>query len=416
MSTYNRIAIIDCMMAGISGDMIVGSLLDLGASVTNVVKAMKSAEGHVKGCRDMEVTVEDVTRRGFHAKRVDVRAVEPGEMSIADLTDAISNCMEEQGLSQRARRFASECLRSLLDAEKRVHGENAEGVHLHEIGSVDTVADIVGAATALEDLDLFSAKIYSTPLSVGGGRFEFSHGIVSSPAPATIEILRSKNFPTIGGPVEFELATPTGSSLLVNMVHEVVRFYPPIKPTAIGYGAGARDFTEMPNVLRITLGEPLDRGLSVDGISVIETNLDDATGEIIGHATDRLLKEGARDVSIIPMFTKKNRPGQILKIIADRVDVERLSRVLIDETGTLGVRVYQCERHILDREFISIQISLGDTEEVVNVKVAKDSNGRIVQVKPEYEDVRRIAERAKRPLREVLEMAKMKAMEALLKL
>jgi len=171
----------------------------------------------------------------------------------------------------------------------------------------------------------------------------------------------------------------------------------------------------MPNVLRVTLGEPLNYRLLRDETSVLETNLDDVTGEIIGHTVDRLLHEGAKDVSIIPMFTKKNRPGQILKIIADKTDVERLSRILIEETGTLGVRVYPCERHILNREPIPIDILIDDIKEPVNVKVAKDSKGEIVQIKPEYDDVKRVANKTGKPLKEIMDLVKMKARELLLK-
>ncbi|MFQ6080909.1 MAG: nickel pincer cofactor biosynthesis protein LarC [Candidatus Bathyarchaeia archaeon] len=405
----------DCQMAGVSGDMIVGALLDLGANATKVVEAMKSVQGHMKGCKNIEVIIKGVTRRGFHAKKVDVKAEGVTEITGAELVEATVNCIENLKLSGEAKRFASDSVNTLVNAEARVHGKSIKEVHLHETGFADTPAEIVGAAAALEDLNLFHTKVYSTPIAVGGGLFKFSHGTVSSPAPATIEILRSKGFPIIGGPIESELATPTGVSLLVNLAHEVVRFYPPMKPTAIGYGAGTKDFAEMPNVLRITLGEPLDYQLLRDEISVLETNLDDVTGEIIGHTVERLLQEGARDISIIPMFTKKNRPGQILKIIADKTDVERLSRILIEETGTLGVRVYPCERRILNRESIPIDILIDDVKELVNVKVAKDSRGEIVKIKPEYDDIKRVADKTNKSLREITDLVKMKAREVLLK-
>ncbi|MEM2112405.1 MAG: nickel pincer cofactor biosynthesis protein LarC [Candidatus Bathyarchaeia archaeon] len=415
MSSNRRVAIVDCQIAGVSGDMIVGALLDLGANITKVVEAMKSVKGYMKGCGNVEVIITDVTRRGLHAKKVDVKAEEVPEITGVELIEATVNCIENLKLSDEAKRFASNSIHTLMNAEAKVHGKSVEKVHLHEAGSIDTPAEIIGAAVALEDLNLFNAKVYSTPIAVGGGLFKFSHGIVSSPAPATIEILRSKGFPIFGGPIVSELATPTGASLLVNLVQEAVRFYPLMKPTAIGYGAGTKDFVEMPNVLRITLGEFLDYQLLRDEISVLETNIDDVTGEIIGHTVNRLLQEGAKDVSVIPMFTKKNRPGQILKIIADKTDVERLSRILIEETGTLGVRVYPCERHILSREFIRMDISVGNIEEPVNVKVAKDSKGEIIQIKPEYDDIKRIAEKTGKSLREITELVKMKTKEVLLK-
>lgn len=415
MSSSKRVAVIDCQMAGVSGDMVVGALLDLGAEVTKVVEAMKSVKGCMKRCKNVEVIIKDVARRGIHAKKVDVKAEEAPETTGAELIEATVNCIEDLKLSVEAKRFASDSVNTLVNAEAKVHGKSVEEVHLHEAGLVDTPAEIVGAAVALEDLNFFNAKVYSTPIAVGGGLFRFSHGMVSSPAPATIEILRSKGFPMIGGPIESELATPTGASLLVNLAREVVRFYPLIKPTAIGYGAGTKDFAEMPNVLRITLAETLDYQLLKDEISVLETNLDDVTGEIIGHTIDRLLQEGARDVSVIPMFTKKSRPGQILKIITDKTAVERLSRVLIEETGTLGVRVYPCERHILNRESVPVEILIDDMKEFVNVKVARDGRGEIVHIKPEYDDIKRVAEKTSKPLREITELVKIKAREVLLK-
>jgi hypothetical protein len=218
----------------------------------------------------------------------------------------------------------------------------------------------------------------------------------------------------MGGPVSSELATPTGVSLLVNLAKEVVRFYPSMKPTGIGYGAGAKDFAEMPNILRIAVGERWDHQPLRDEIVVLETNLDDVTGEVIGNAVDKLLQEGARDVSVIPMFTKKNRPGHIIKIIADRTTAEHLSKVLMEETGTLGVRLYPCERHILNRETVPIEMEIREAKESINVKVARNRKGEILQIKPEYEEAKRLAKKTGKPLREIVDMVKMKARKALL--
>ena len=415
MSIIQRVAVIDCQIAGVSGDMLVGALLDIGASIPRVVDAMESIEVYAKSCKNLHVAVHDVNRRGMRAKKVNVEAEELSEMTGSELVEITMRCLEGLNLTQEAKQFASESINSLLFAEAKVHGESVGGIRLHETGSVDTVADIVGTTVAAEELGLFKARIYSTPVAVGGGQFSFSHGTITSPAPATIELLRSKGFLCVGGPVESELVTPTGAALLVNLAHESVHFYPMMRPKLLGYGAGTRDFVEMPNVLRITLGEPLDHQPLRDEISVLETNVDDVTGETIGHVVDKLLQEGAKDVSIIPMFTKKNRPGQILKIIADKTDAEHLIQILMRETGTLGVRIYPCERHILNRETIQIEIILDDVKEMVNVKVAKDGRGEILQIKPEYDDVRRVAEKTGRPMVEIMELAKMKARGDLLK-
>jgi hypothetical protein len=414
MSSIERIAVIDCQIAGVSGDMLLGALLDLGADGAKVMEAIRSLESYMKGCGKLEVNIVDVTRRGFHAKKIDVKFEGPAAIKGAQLIETVRNCVENLTLSKRAKQFAFNAVNTLVSAEARVHGESVKEIFLHETGLVDTPAEIIGTVVALEDLNFFNMKVYSLPVAVGGGLFRFSHGTVSSPAPATIEILRSKEFPIMGGPVSSELATPTGVSLLVNIVQEVVRFYPPMTPTAIGYGAGTKDFAEMPNVLRITVGQLLDYQFLRDEIIVLETNLDDVTGEVIGHAVDKLLQEGARDVCVIPMFTKKNRPGHIIKAIADRTTMEHLIKVLIDETGTLGVRVYPCERRILNREIVPVKVEIEDAKESINVKVARNLKGEVLQVKPEYEEVKRIAKKTCKPIRQIMDEVKMKARKALL--
>ncbi|KYH42454.1 MAG: hypothetical protein AYL31_001430 [Candidatus Bathyarchaeota archaeon B26-1] len=408
------VTLVDCRVAGISGDMFLGALIDLGADSEKVVDAIESLKDHIEGCRRVEVDIRDVVRGGFRAKKVDFRAeMEKPEMKGIDLIRVVEEAAADLGLREEAKRFASKTVRTLVSAEAKLHGATVREVHLHEAGMFDTPAEIVGSAVALEGLGLFDGKVYSTPVAVGGGAFKFSHGVVSSPAPATLEILRSKGFPMIGGPVESELATPTGVSILVNLVDEAVSFYPPIKPRAVGYGAGARDFAGVPNVLRIVVGEPLDYGLLRDEVAVIETNLDDVTGEVVGHVAEKILREGARDVSILPAFMKKGRPGHIVKVIADLDDAERLSRILMEETGSLGVRVYPCGRRILLRRSIPVEVEVGGVKATVSVKVAKDSRGRIVQVKPEYEDARRLSEETGLPLKEILRLAEEKARRTL---
>jgi uncharacterized protein (DUF111 family) len=190
--------------------------------------------------------------------------------------------------------------------------------------------------------------------------------------------------------------------LLVNIVDEAAPFYPPIKPMRTGYGSGTKDFESMPNIVRLTLGEPIRSNLIVDEIYVLETNLDDATGEVIGYTIDRALQEGARDISVIPMTTKKNRPGHILKVITDRENVHRLTMLLMEETGTLGVRMYPSKRHILARDVTPMEIKLEGLEETVLVKVSRNREGRVIQVKPEFDDVRSLAEKTGKTLREIM--------------
>lgn len=185
-------------------------------------------------------------------------------------------------------------------------------------------------------------------------------------------------------------------------------------PVKTGYGAGNKDFAGAPNVLRITVGKASGSWLLKDEVAVLETNFDDVTGEVVGNSVERLMREGAKDVSVIPMFTKKNRPGQILKVISDKKDVERLVRVMVEETGTLGVRVYPCERYIADREAFTVDVVIDGVKEQVKVKASKDAKGKIIRVKPEFEDAKRVSDKTGKPLREVIEIITAKAREVLL--
>ncbi len=410
-----KIAVIDCQTAGVAGDMLLGALINAGANANKVNSAIKTLESPTGNYRNVKIAINQVMRGEFKATQIDVTAEAATKIIGQQLIETVEKTLDLLRLSEKAKKFASNAIRTLVNAEAGLHGNNLANAHLHEVGLIDTPAEIIGIAVAIEDLGLFKGKIYATPVAVGGGTIKFSHGIVPSPAPATLAILASKKFPMKGGPIEAELATPTGVAILVNLVDEVTRFYPALKPLKVGYGAGTKEFKEMPNCLRIVIGQPVDEGLLKDEIAVLETNLDDVTGEVMGYTFERLLLEGAKDVSIIPIFTKKNRPGQILCVIANQKDSEHLSRIIMEETGTLGVRVTNCERHILNRELHQVNIFIKETQESVNVKVVKDGNGKVINVKPEYEDLKRIAEKNHVPLREVAETANAKARETFLK-
>lgn len=415
MTEPKKILVIDCQASGVAGDMILGALIDLGAKVDKIISAIQTLENTGYGYGKIKIKIEKVTRGEFQATNIDVTSQTAHKRQGSEIINIVEEATGKLNLSMKARQFASKTVRMLVGVEAELHKSSSYDGALDEVAMVDTAAEIIGSAVALDDLGLLGSKIYSTPVAVGGGTFKISHGIVSSPAPSTLAILQSKSFPFLGGPIEAELATPTGVSILVNLVDEVNRFYPPMAPLKIGYGAGTKDFEGLPAVLRLTLGQPLNNELVKDNIAVLETNIDDVSGEIVGHAVDRLLAEGAKDVSIIPMYTKKNRPGQIVKVIADQKDAQHLSQVLINETGTLGVRVYFCERHIVTREVYSVDLLIEGVKTPVKIKVSKNSNGEIVRIKPEYDDLKRLSEKTKKPLRELSELALVKAREALAK-
>ena len=242
-------------------------------------------------------------------------------------------------------------------------------------------------------------KVYGMPVALGGGRIKAMHGILSVPAPATLEIL--KNVPVFGGPVNFELTTPTGAALLVNFVDEFTNFYPIIINKNVGYGAGKMELS-LPNTLRIIEG---NSELESDRVSILETNLDNVTGELMGNIFNILMNKGARDVSIIPTLTKKNRPGYLLRVIAKPVDCDVLSELIIRETGTLGVRVIPfVHRNIASRKIVPVQFHINGIEVEIRIKVGMIGKD-IISVKPEYDDVRKVSYEIGMPLKDVMDRA-----------
>lgn len=415
LESNKQIMIVDCQLAGISGDMIVAALLDLGADSNKVLNAMRSTKEHIEGCDNIDITVTETSRCEFRAKQVKIKAHESIEhRSGSEMIESVNNSAKALDLSQSAQDFAERSIRALVEAEAKLHGKSVEKVHLHEAGSVDTVTDIIGTATALDDLGtLNDTKIYSTPVAVGGGLFRFSHGIVASPAPATLEILANKRFIMIGGPLDRELSTPTGAAILTNLAEKSLNHLPHMRPERIGYGAGENDFDTFPNILRLITGTASQTGHLEDSVVLLETNLDDVTGETVGYTMERLLSAGAKDVSVTPIFEKKSRPAWIISVVAEEKDADTLTSMLTSETGTLGVRVHPCHRRVLQRENKKVELDLKGTKAEISIKIARDRSGRIMNLKPEYDDIRDLALKLGLPFRMVNEEATRQAKKRL---
>ena len=272
-------------------------------------------------------------------------------------------------------------------------------VHFHEVGAADAVADIVGAAYSFHKLGMNDKIIYGMPVALGGGRIESKHGLLSIPAPATLEIL--KNIPVFGGPVNYELTTPTGAALFVNMVNKFTNYYPLLTNRKIGYGAGKMELS-FPNVLRILEG---DSAVESDHVSILETNIDNATGEVMGHIFKLLMECGARDVSIVPTITKKNRPGHLLRVIAKPIDSDMLSEVIIRETGTLGVRIIPyVHRNKTSRKIIPVKVDINGKMVEIQMKIGMIGN-EVISIQPEFEDARKVSEDTGIPLKDVMNAA-----------
>jgi len=400
-----KITLIDGQTAGISGDMLLGALIDAGAEVETIRQALDKISNHFKRCKSVRLNAVEVKKHGFRSCRAELTiAEETGQTRAEELVRAIQETAASANLSEKAKSFANNAIRLLTEVEGGLHGE-ASGTHLHEAGSADTVADILGTAAGCDSLTLFEGEIYSCPVAVGGGTVSFSHGTVSVPAPAVLEIARRYRIPIFGGPANEELATPTGMSILASLVSNFVDAPPLLTPHRVGYGAGKLELANAPNVLRLILGETAGQRFERDAVRVLETNLDDVSGEVVGTTLQRILDAGAKDAWVTPAQFKKSRPGYVLHAICDRDELEKISRIMMRETGTLGVRYQPWDRFVLQREITTIKLELEKLVFDVRIKVARDRFGEIVRIKPEFEDVDSISRRTSLPAREISALA-----------
>ncbi|MCW5977088.1 MAG: nickel pincer cofactor biosynthesis protein LarC [Bryobacteraceae bacterium] len=375
-----RICYLDAF-SGISGDMTVGALADAGADSEALLAGLQSLE------TGATFRFEKTKRRGVAATKFHV---EGGETRRHRHLSHILTMIRRAALPDRVKGNAEAVFTRLGEAEAAVHGVPIEKVHFHEVGAVDSIADIVGACLGF---DLVGAEaIQSSPLNVGSGTVLTEHGVLPVPAPATAALLRGK--PIYSRGPEKELTTPTGAALAATLA-ESFGALPPMRITASGYGAGGQDFTEQANVLRVIVGEA-SGAEEATTVTVIEANIDDSTPEVLGYALDRLMEAGALDASLSPLIMKKNRPGTLLRAIANTERREEVAQVVFEETSTLGVRMYQAERRVLARRFVEVETAYGK----IRIKVSDAGN-----FAPEYEDCRKAALASGVPLQRVLSEA-----------
>ena len=380
--------------SGASGDMILGSLVDLGVKESKI--------GDAIAVFDLEMEVQAVKKRGIRAKKVEFKiggkdcAVR--ERDVQSYKDIV-RLIEQSGLSNEIIQNSLSIVERIAHAEARVHGEEKENVTFHEIGALDTIGDVVGSVVAF--LDLHPDIILSTPISVGSGFVEAEHGLLPVPAPATLEILKHTSLVYQGGPFASasELLTPTGAAILAHFVHRSEPFLPQIRIEQSGYGAGTMDLP-LPNVLRVSLAEIGD--LLRDEVEVLETNVDNVTGEMLGNLVEVLMAEDAKDVAIVPALMKKGRMGYVIKVITAPHDAARIAYRIMEETGSLGVRVMQVKhRFIADREEKKVKVNIKGVEKEVGVKIGRDAQGNVLSVAAEFEDVKRVARELKMPVKDV---------------
>ena len=380
-----KLAYLDCI-GGISGDMMLGALVDAGVDLPRLNVVVESLG--LPGCR---LIAEEVTSGGFRATQVVVQH-EP-EHSHRHLPE-ILKILGRGRLSDAQADLARRIFTRLAEAEAKVHGIGVEKVHFHEVGAADSIADIVGTAVGWDLLGV--DRVVASPVPTGSGMIRIAHGECSVPAPATAELLRG--IPLAACDVGGEMTTPTGAAILATLV-ESFGPLPPMEIEAIGYGAGQRTWAERPNVLRLFVGRvsgPTDQ----QQVWVLETNLDDVSGEMVGYCTTRLWEAGALDVFATAIQMKKNRPGVKLSVLAQSADVPAMEEILFEETTTLGVRRWPASRHVLARHPHCVQTEWGPIEGKVGWLAA--GTPRFV---PEFESCRQVASRQEIPLRTVYEVA-----------
>jgi pyridinium-3,5-bisthiocarboxylic acid mononucleotide nickel chelatase len=401
----SKISIIDAQIAGLSGDMLLSALIDLGADKKKVIDSIYSCENIIPGSKIKDVRFEKVNSNGFTATRFYFEYKdEILERKGMEIIKNISQYTDYLDLKPRSKSFIMESIKTLIDAEAKIHGQPLDQVYLHEASSIDTFVDLIGCAIALEDLKIFDSTILSTYISIGNGLTTFSHGTIPNPTNAILEIFRGKSF-VLTGNDQGELTTPTGAAMLVNLSSECIRFYPPFIPERIGLGAGHRKLKDRPNVLRIVTGkDPVIPYLNNEKMFLIETNIDDVDGEIIGNLIEVLMKEGALDVTIIPGITKKNRPVNIIRILSDIVKNDILIDKLFKETGTSGIRINEINRITLKRNIIIIEVAINYSKYDIRVKITRDSSNNIINIKPEFNDLKKIAEIEEYSLKAIQEL------------
>jgi pyridinium-3,5-bisthiocarboxylic acid mononucleotide nickel chelatase len=381
-----RTAHFDCF-SGISGDMTLAALLDLGVPREPVLAGIASLGLPIK------IGIEKVRKGGFAATQIFVDA--PPQEDHRHLSD-IEAILAGGRLSPTQLDLALRIFRRLAAAEAAVHGMSIDEVHFHEVGALDSIADIAGSAIALDLLGV--DQFTSSPVAVGSGTVKCEHGVMPIPTPATAELL--KGAPLRPALVKSELTTPTGAAILTTIVTEY-HDTPPLIIEQIGHGAGSKDFLEQPNLLRIFLGRAEGRkapGADADEVYILETNLDDIPGEIVGYCFEQLFAAGALDVWTTPIQMKKSRPGILLSVIATQANLADLETILFKETHTFGIRRHLAQRHKLQRMSVTVQTPWGP----VKAKKGWRDDGFVVFA-PEFEDCARLAREKGVPLQAVYE-------------
>ena len=392
------VIVIDPQIAGISGDMLLSSLVNLGADKNKIVEGIMKSQKFLQGSTIKKIDFQKIQKCGVESTELILEIDENiSERKGIEIKKAILDSINELSLTTKAKIFAESCINTLISAESKIHGISENSVHFHEASSIDTLVDIVGITIALDDLKLFEEKIVCLPVSVGGGTVSFSHGTMSNPASAILQIFKNSNLNIQGNDSKEELTTPTGACILVNLTNNPVQYYPSMNVSSIGYGAGQKDFEGFSNVLKIIQGD--QNNFDMDSVKILETNIDDVSGEILGHLIDKIMEQGAKDISIYPGITKKGRPTNLICIICNDEKVNEITDILVLETGTLGIRISDSNRIIVPRTNHSFSLTFEGKS--FEIKYKKSTYKEKTHFKIEFEDLKNISKTLDKPIRDV---------------
>jgi len=372
-----RILYFDCI-CGISGDMTVGAFLDLGVPFEYL-----KAELEKLNINDYKIELKNSMKNGINAKKFEV-IINHHRHEHRNLSD-INQIIDNSELNGNIKKISKAIFMRIADAEAKVHGTTVEAVHFHEVGAIDSIIDIVGTAICVDYIK--PDKIFASPLKDGFGFVNCQHGKIPVPVPATVEIFANRKVAVEISNIEGELITPTGAAIIAELAEHFGRGML-IVPQKIGYGAGTKNF-EIPNVLRLILSEQDEQ----DKIFVLETNIDDTTAEILGHTMNILFENGALDVFYTPIYMKKNRPAYKLTVLCK--EYEKFEKIIFSETSTLGIRRYEADRTILQRESATVETPFGTAK--VKIKILNEKR----QIIPEYESAAELSEKSGLPLTEI---------------
>ena len=388
-----KIAYFDCF-SGVSGDMILGALIDAGLDI----RELESELGMLK-ISGYKIKTEQTARKGISGTKFSVDIIKQNaRRRLKDIVEIA----DQSDLDDDIKDLSKKTFKELATVEAKLHGKSIEEIHFHEVGGLDSIIDVIGSFIGIKKLGIEAT--YSSKVHVGTGFLECRHGVLPVPAPATLELL--KGIPIYSKGIEAELATPTGVCILKTL-SKGFGIMPKMKVEKVGYGAGSRDL-EIPNLLRVYVGESDEGGYEEDEAIRIETNIDDMNPQLLAYASEILLKQGALDVFMIPIFMKKNRLGTMLSVLTTRDKLDDILATIFTETTTLGVRIHHLERKKLSREIVLMKIRFGD----VKVKIGKIGN-QITNIAPEYESCKEIAVKQGIPLKDVYDEAKEAARKAL---